>query len=139
MNSRGIRTRSAIGLALFFGPVALFVSWRGNFEDGGGIPCIIKAVTGFPCPGCGMTRSFSALSHLDVITSVRYNPTAIIVLLVVIAALIFPQKFVGRYKAINDSLARMSVKQHLIVWGSFLLLLYLLDIARVVTGFYPQA
>ena len=27
--------------------------------------CLIKAVTGHDCPGCGMTRSFTYMGHLD--------------------------------------------------------------------------
>lgn len=138
MTSKSIRTRSAIGLGIFFGPVALFVSSRNNFEDGGGIPCIIKAITGYPCPGCGMTRSFSALSHLDVITSLHYNPMASIALVTTVATLLFPQKFIGRYTAFNNSLSQMTLSRHIILWGSLLIIVLALHIARVVTGFYPQ-
>jgi hypothetical protein len=27
--------------------------------------CLIKAVTGHDCPGCGLTRSFTYMGHLD--------------------------------------------------------------------------
>jgi len=38
-----------------------------------GIPCPVLAVTGFYCPGCGMTRAAISLLHLDIYQSFRYN------------------------------------------------------------------
>jgi hypothetical protein len=37
-------------------------------------PCTFFKVTGFPCPSCGMTTSFSHLVHGDVGNSLRANP-----------------------------------------------------------------
>jgi hypothetical protein len=36
-------------------------------------PCTFKALTGLPCPSCGMTSSFSLLMHGDPWNSVRAN------------------------------------------------------------------
>ncbi len=36
-------------------------------------PCTFKAMTGLPCPSCGMTTSFSLLMHGDVLNSLRAN------------------------------------------------------------------
>jgi len=38
-----------------------------------GIPCPFLAVTGFYCPGCGMTRAAISLLQLDAYQSFRYN------------------------------------------------------------------
>lgn len=38
-----------------------------------GIPCIFLLVTGLYCPGCGITRMFSAISHFDFIGAFRSN------------------------------------------------------------------
>ena len=35
--------------------------------------CPLLTVTGFACPGCGLTRGFHALFHGDVITALDFN------------------------------------------------------------------
>lgn len=35
--------------------------------------CPLYALTGFACPGCGLTRGFHALMHGDLITAIDYN------------------------------------------------------------------
>jgi hypothetical protein len=37
------------------------------------IPCVFHAITDLFCPGCGMTRSILALSHLELYQAVRFN------------------------------------------------------------------
>ncbi|MDR3552125.1 MAG: DUF2752 domain-containing protein [Clostridia bacterium] len=37
-------------------------------------PCIFRSITGLDCPGCGMTRAFYCLLHLDFAQAFRYNP-----------------------------------------------------------------
>lgn len=36
--------------------------------------CFFYNMTGIPCPGCGLTRSFSSLVHLHFLESLMYNP-----------------------------------------------------------------
>jgi hypothetical protein len=36
--------------------------------------CWLRTLTGIPCPGCGSTRCFFALSHLDFARAFRLNP-----------------------------------------------------------------
>jgi len=36
--------------------------------------CTFKALTGCPCPGCGLTRSVINISHLCFLTAFRQNP-----------------------------------------------------------------
>lgn len=40
-------------------------------------PCLFRTLTGFYCPGCGMTRALHALVHLDLVTALRMNPLVI--------------------------------------------------------------
>ncbi|MHB1483326.1 MAG: DUF2752 domain-containing protein [Saccharofermentanales bacterium] len=39
-----------------------------------GTPCLIRVVTGFPCPGCGLTRATLALLNLDFKSALVFNP-----------------------------------------------------------------
>lgn len=41
--------------------------------------CIIKNVTGYPCPSCGTTRAMQLLFQGDFIESLKMNPFGIIV------------------------------------------------------------
>lgn len=36
--------------------------------------CLFKNLTGLPCPGCGLTRSFACLAHLELTKAFRYHP-----------------------------------------------------------------
>ena len=36
-------------------------------------PCLLRSVTGFLCPACGMTHSVFALTRLDLITALKEN------------------------------------------------------------------
>ncbi len=44
-------------------------------SHGAGIPvCLFHALTGLPCPGCGLTRAFSSLLHGQVQAAFAYHP-----------------------------------------------------------------
>lgn len=47
--------------------------WPVPSVDGGEPTCILRLLTGLPCPGCGMTRSWVHLAHGDVLTAFEYN------------------------------------------------------------------
>ena len=49
--------------------------------------CVIKHVTGYPCPGCGTTRSLTAFFSADISKAMYFNPLGIVFGLVI---LIFP-------------------------------------------------
>lgn len=58
-----------LGLTAMFLVAAL---WR-PADEGGFILCPFRALTHYPCPGCGMTRAFCALAHLEFWRAVRFN------------------------------------------------------------------
>ena len=35
--------------------------------------CLFHTVTGFECPGCGMTRAFCAISHGQIVEAIHFN------------------------------------------------------------------
>ena len=37
------------------------------------VPCLFKAAFGIDCPGCGMTRAYISLLHLDIPKAFGYN------------------------------------------------------------------
>src|SRR3954465_15376423 len=41
--------------------------------DAGPVLCPFRRLTGLPCPGCGMSRSFVALAHGDISDAFAYN------------------------------------------------------------------
>ncbi len=43
--------------------------------------CIIKKITGFPCPSCGVTRSLMSLVRLDFYESFYYHPLSIFIVI----------------------------------------------------------
>ncbi|MFX4285415.1 DUF2752 domain-containing protein [Janibacter sp. G349] len=47
--------------------------WPVPSVDGGTPTCLMRTLTGLPCPGCGMTRSWVHLAHGDVATAFEYN------------------------------------------------------------------
>lgn len=41
-------------------------------------PCPLRAVTGIPCPMCGMTRGVTALVHGDLASAIVLNPASLV-------------------------------------------------------------
>ena len=50
--------------------------------------CPLRAVTGIPCPFCGMTRAVVAAVHGHVVTSLRYNPAGILLVALAVALVV---------------------------------------------------
>jgi len=70
--------------------------------------CIIQAVTGMPCPACGITRAFISLLQLNFWDAMMYNPL-ILLLPVVGLALILSEthKFITRSVSFNIAIIIM--------------------------------
>lgn len=67
---------TALCTALLAGAVFLFFTGTG----GAGIPCMINALTGFFCAGCGTSRALRSVLHLQFYQAFRYNPMLVILL-----------------------------------------------------------
>lgn len=37
-------------------------------------PCVIKKLTGLPCPTCGMSRAWLSVFRLDIMAAFQYHP-----------------------------------------------------------------
>lgn len=64
---------------------ALGYGWIGyhlNYSNQGLSTCVIKNVTGIPCPSCGSTRSIEALLHGQFVEALFINPAGYIILFV---------------------------------------------------------
>jgi hypothetical protein len=46
--------------------------------------CLVKNITGIPCPACGSTRSVMSLLHGDFYTALYYNPLGFLVVALMI-------------------------------------------------------
>src|SRR5215216_2536549 len=53
--------------------------------------CPLYSMTGFACPGCGLTRGFHALFHGDIVSALDYNaliPVFVLTFLFLVVSLI---------------------------------------------------
>ncbi len=59
-----------IGIILIISYGYYFLSSKFGFS----IPCVFHEITGFYCPGCGVTRMIFSIIKLDFYQAFRYNP-----------------------------------------------------------------
>lgn len=82
------RISAGVGSALIVGGSAVVAYYEPT--SGGFFPvCPLFALTGFACPGCGLTRAFHALFHGDWIVALDFN------LLIPIWTVVFSWVFVS--------------------------------------------
>jgi hypothetical protein len=67
----------AIVLAIF--PIALLLMPTNMFDTGADI-CLITRLSGYHCPGCGMTRACMHMIHFDFAGAWQYNKLSFVVL-----------------------------------------------------------
>jgi len=66
MDKRRNRIYLFLGIACLAGYLWLGVAFKTAPEKGVMGACLIKGVTGIPCPSCGATRSVLSLLHGDI-------------------------------------------------------------------------
>lgn len=91
----------------------------GGIEDGPVI-CPFRAVTGLPCPGCGLTRSWVYLMHGDIGSSLASNwfGPVLILAIVVLAVITLRARLTRKRPADLDKLVRNPI-----ILGAFALFL----------------
>ena len=76
--------RPQTGLKYLGGFVAYGVGLSALYATTGiGLPCPLRALTGWKCPFCGGTRMGNALLHLDLAAAFAYNPVVLVGLVVI--------------------------------------------------------
>lgn len=53
-----------------------------------GVSCPLRALTGIPCPLCGMTTSVTAAVHADLGAAIAANPAGIVAVVIAVLAVI---------------------------------------------------
>jgi hypothetical protein len=53
--------------------------------EAGPVLCPFRAITGLPCPGCGLARSWTYAAHGDLATSVSRHPVGPLLLVLAVA------------------------------------------------------
>jgi hypothetical protein len=78
MSKASLMTLGKIGFLILLPLLVIFVptAWLERRRS----ICIIKNLTGHNCPGCGMTRAISSVSHGQFTQAVRYNKLVVVVL-----------------------------------------------------------
>ena len=84
-----------------------------------GIPCPFRMITGWLCPGCGITHMLIALIHLDFHTAYLENPFLLLTFPFLIGQIIY-QRYLQLTKQVNPR------------WNQVLLWLYV--IALIIFG-----
>ena len=80
MKKRLIRVVRRYGILLLVGlAYYVFVSLTNI-----GIPCPVRLITGFQCPGCGISRMLMSLVRLDLAAAFQYNPVVLLTLPIIL-------------------------------------------------------
>ncbi len=91
-----------LGLSAMF---ATSLLWRPS--DNGIILCPFRALSGYPCPGCGMTRAFSALAHGEFLSAVIYNPLSPILFVAALLVWASAAATLLNMHSVREALARL--------------------------------
>jgi hypothetical protein len=70
---KSIRIIAVISLLIVILASALII-WYIGIESSTGYICMLHAITGLNCPGCGGTRMLDSLLHFKFYQAFRYNP-----------------------------------------------------------------
>jgi hypothetical protein len=95
-----------LGLARVLEPA---VAGHGTHVQLGLAPCTVLAVTGVPCPSCGLTTSFAHLARLEVLDAVAANAAGLPFFAVVASLVPLGLVAMARRMPVVDTLAALRV------------------------------
>jgi len=75
-------TSPVLGLAMWLEPDPAGVGTHRQLGLGG---CTVLTLTGWPCPMCGMTTTFTHMAHLDPLSAITTQPFGVVLFLVTVA------------------------------------------------------
>ena len=108
MGSRLLKIiRMYIILALIAAAYYIFYTWSGY-----GIPCLFRTITGFSCPGCGISRMFAALFKGNIKEAFEFNQ---FVFAMLPAAILYAIRYTYYY--VRDGRCRDGRIMTCIEWG----------------------
>jgi Protein of unknown function (DUF2752) len=116
-----------LGLSAVF---AASLLWRPS--DNGIILCPFRALTGYPCPGCGMTRAFSAIGHGELWRAVRYNPFSPLLFLAALAVWVAAAATILNWPRVRAAVTRLSPSSRAV--NVLLLIVLVWWVARLAVG-----
>ena len=105
-NDTAARRRAWLALAGLSAVFAVSALWRPPDEPAL-ILCPFRALTGLPCPGCGMTRAFCALGHGELWRAVKFNALSPPLFLAAILSWAGAATIILRARAAHDWLRRL--------------------------------
>jgi predicted membrane metal-binding protein len=101
----------------------------GNFPDL--LPCPFKLLTGWPCPGCGLTHAFCDVSHGNLAGAWTANPFGFLFYALALVSLVWP-RLVARFPSVGSFVAR----SRMAYWAppSLVVIMWVFDIVRIAQG-----
>lgn len=108
-----------LGLTIVFVVAAL---WDAGDELGVTL-CPLRALTGSPCPGCGMTRAFCALMHGELWRAVKLNPFSPLLFLAALFAWARAAAAVFRVERLRSILDRIPRPTPSAIWAMLALVM----------------
>jgi hypothetical protein len=68
-----LKRGEAVALGVITAVLVVSVVWRPP-DDGGFVLCLFRRLTGLPCMGCGLTRSFCACAKGELARAAAFHP-----------------------------------------------------------------
>lgn len=111
----GLGALSVVVIAAILHPSA---EGHGTHTQLGLPPCGFIVVTGYPCPGCGLTTAFAAMAHFDPLLAAFANPFGVLLFLVTLVFVPISFRAAWRGEPVLDTLERLGTPW----WAAFLAL-----------------